>query len=78
MKTFVIHTWSGGTPTYLVSAETKERAWEIVEETWRNEMHTFYVGSDYYHCNRKQTIDDLIELPTFTNSIETIVDINSL
>lgn len=78
MKTFVIFTWGGGTPTYLISAETKERAWEIVEETWRNEMHTFYVGTDYYHYDRKQTIDDLIELPNFENNKESIIDINSL
>lgn len=35
LKTYFVSTWGAGTPDYLVTAATKERAWELVENDWR-------------------------------------------
>lgn len=71
-KTWCISTWGGGTPIYLVTAKTKERAWELVESTWWKK----------YHCpvgelsdNRHQTIDNLMEVPGVFGIRESIVDL---
>lgn len=79
MKTYYISTWGGGTPEYLVSAETKERAWQLVEAEWFKTFGHSGVGSDYYNRNDKiQTINDLIELPGFNNDKEIIIDLMEL
>ena len=77
MKVFYINIWGAGTPEYLVCAETKERAWELVQAEWRKIYDEWNVGADYYHRDRAQTIDDLIELDFSTNK-EYIVDLRNI
>ena len=78
MKTWHIKTCGGGTPHYLVSAETKERAWKMVEEEWRKKYGDCYVGSYQSHSGKynHQTIDDLKEVTGLTAQTSLIVDIN--
>lgn len=76
MKVFYICVWGGGTPKYLVSAETKERAWELVQNEWKK-TYDGNIGSDYYHRDRCQTIDSLIELD-FLADKECIIDLSKM
>ncbi len=77
MKIFGISTWGGGTPDYLVAAETKERAWKLVEEEWRKKFCSYCVGGNIYNSDR-QTIDNLLELdiPWISATAEGIIDIH--
>ena len=78
MKTGHIHTWGGGTPHYLVSASTKEEAWNMVEEEWRKKYNSGYVGG-YESVTRGfiyQTENDLIEIKGLTTQTSLIVDLN--
>ena len=81
MKVFYIDVWGAGTPEYLVCAETKERAWELVQAEWRKTYDGWNVGADYYHRDRAQTIDDLIEvkdfIPYLNDSKEVILNLRS-
>jgi hypothetical protein len=76
-KVWKILTWGGGTPFYLVSASTKERAWELVREEWGKLNISYDVGGDYYerNGNKHQTIDDLKEVPFFYSDKEYIIDL---
>lgn len=80
MKTWHIKTWGAGTPHYLVSAETKEEAWKMVEEEWRKKFASYYVGEKRYgqRANEKwyQTIDDLEEIKGLTTGTKMIFDLN--
>lgn len=81
MKTWHIQTWGAGTPHYLVSAETKEEAWKMVEEEWRKEFDTMYVGgrTSYLFDTEiygHQDIDDLIEIKGLTTQTSLIIDLN--
>lgn len=81
MKTWHIQTWGTDTPHYLVSAETKEQAWAMVEEEWEKKFKTTVVGerTSYYFDTKihvHQTIDDLIEIEGLTTQTSLIVDLN--
>ena len=81
MKAWHIQTWGAGTPHYLVSAKTKEAAWEMVEEEWRKEFNTMDVGvRTFYFFGTEiyahQNIDDLIEIKGLTTKTSLIVDLN--
>lgn len=81
MKTWHIKTWGGGTPHYLVSAETKEEAWKMVEEEWRNKFNTMDVGgrTSYFFDTEiyvHQNMDDLIEIKGLTTGTKLIIDLN--
>ena len=82
MKTWHIRTWGGGTPHYLVSAPTKEEAWEMVEEEWRKRYGNSYVGGskDWYASKRgerfNQSIEDLEEIEGWISDVKMIVDVN--
>ena len=81
MKTWHIQTWGAGTPHYLVSAETKKKAWKMVEEEWRKKFASYYVGGhDSYFCGARkfthQTENDLIEIKGLTTQTSLIVDLN--
>jgi hypothetical protein len=81
MKTWHIQTWGAGTPHYLVSAKTKEEAWKMVEEEWRKEFNTMYVGgrTSYFFGTEiygHQDIDDLIEIKGLTTGTKLIIDLN--
>ena len=85
MKVWYISTWGGGTPNYLVSAETKEKAWELVEKEWRKLNIGYDVGDLNYPYKRDrnfgrshQDISDLIEVSGFNNDKEYIVDLNKI
>jgi hypothetical protein len=83
MKTWHIQTWGAGTPHYLVSAETKEEAWKMVEEEWRKKYGnvpsevggrtSYFFGTEIY---RHQDIDDLIEIKGLTTGTKLIIDLN--
>ena len=78
MKTWHIQTWGAGTPHYLVSAETKEEAWKMVEEEWRKIYDTPLVGG-YKSVTRGfiyQTMHDLIEIVGLTTQTSLIIDLN--
>ena len=78
MKTWHIQTWGAGTPHYLVSAETKEEAWKMVEEEWRKIYDTPLVGG-YESVTRGfiyQTMHDLIEIVGLTTQTSLIIDLN--
>lgn len=75
LKVYHIQTWGGGTPHFIVAAETKERAWELVVKEWRRIVGTPYVGQGNYD-NLKQTIDSLRWLPGLTCDKEVIYDLN--
>ena len=69
-NTYYISTWGGGTPNYLVTAATKERAWELVEEDWRKRGLGRYVGlrpypDSYVPGKDYQTIEHLKEVEGF-------------
>ena len=72
-KTWVIKTWGGGTPFYLVTAKTRERAWELVEEAWWKRYHDRSVGD--YKANQEQNMDNLKEVPGVFGSKEYVVDL---
>ena len=83
MKTWHIQTWGAGTPHYLVSAETKEDAWDMVEGAWKKKYgnvpskvggHAFDFFGDRKYTH--QTIDDLIEIKGLTTQTSLIVDLN--
>ena len=78
MKIWHIKTWGGGTPHYLVSAETKEGAWKMVEEEWRKKYNSYYVGLYQSHSGKYnyQTIDNLKEVGGLTTQTSLIIDIN--
>ena len=76
MKTWHIDIWGGGTPHYLVSAETREEAWKMVEQEWRK-----IYGNRYYFVGqvldgRYQTKDDLVEIVGLTTQTSMIIDLN--
>lgn len=81
MKTWHIKTWGGGTPHYLVSAETKEEAWKMVEEEWWKKFNTVGVGGRTSHffdteIYVHQNIDDLEEIVGLTTGTKLIIDLN--
>ena len=80
MKTWHIKTWGAGTPHYLVSAETKEEAWKMVEKEWWKEFTSYYVGEKPYGQEVKgkwhQTIDDLEEIVGLTTGTKMIFDLD--
>lgn len=78
MKVWHIQTWGGGTPHYLVSAETKEDAWAMVEDEWRKKFNSCYVGGYWSHFGEyiHQTIDDLKEVVGLTTQNSWITDLN--
>lgn len=78
MKTWHIQTCGGGTPHYLVSAETKEEAWKMVEEEWWKKYNSSFVGG-YESVTRGfiyQTENDLIEVKGLTTGTKLIMDLN--
>jgi hypothetical protein len=78
MKTWHIQTWGGGTPHYLVSAETREEAWKMVEKEWRKIYEMPFVGG-YESATRGfiyQTMHDLIEIVGLTTGTKLIIDLN--
>lgn len=78
MKTWHIQTWGAGTPHYLVSAETKEEAWKMVEREWRKIYEMPLVGG-YESATRGfiyQTMHDLIEIEGLTTGTKLIIDLN--
>ena len=78
MKTWHIQTWGAGTPHYLVSAETEEEAWKMVEEEWRKVYEIPLVGG-YESATRGliyQTMQDLIEIEGLTTGTKLIIDLN--
>ena len=78
MKTWHIWTWGAGTPHYLVSAESKEEAWEMVKEEWKKEYNSPFVGG-YESVTRGfiyQTENDLKEIKGLTTQTSLIVDLN--
>jgi hypothetical protein len=81
MKVWHIQTWGAGTPHYLVSAETKEEAWKMVEEEWRKNFDTMGVGGRTSHffgteIYVHQDMDDLIEIKGLTTQTSLIVDLD--
>lgn len=88
MKAWHIQTWGAGTPHYLVSAETKEEAWKMVEEEWRRKKYGYKVGGHVSYIPNPsnkwtdprvynyQDIDDLIEIKGLTTQTYLIVDLN--
>lgn len=81
MKTWHIKTWGGGTPHYLVSAETKEEAWKMVQEEWKKKYNSYYVGAEYFFGQKiggkwYQNIDDLKEIVGLTTGTKMIFDLN--
>ena len=81
MKIWHIQTWGAGTPHYLVSAKSKEEAWKMVEEKWREEYNTLDVGgrtSNFFGYENYvvQTIDDLIEIKGLATQTSLIIDLN--
>ena len=78
MKTWHIQTWGAGTPHYLVSAETREEAWKMVEKEWRKIYEMPLVGG-YESATRGfiyQTMHDLIEIEGLTTGTKLIIDLN--
>ena len=80
MKTWHIQTWGAGTPYYLVSAETKEEAWKMVEEEWKKKYGNVpsKVGG-YQSVTRGyiyQTENDLKEIVGLTTGTKLIIDLN--
>ena len=65
MKTWICTVFGGGTPTYLISAESEKRAWELIKEKWK-----LYIGRG--RCS------GLIEVPFWHADDERIDDINEL
>lgn len=81
MKTWHIQTWGADTPHYLVSAESKERAWEMVQEEWKKKYGNCNVGERYFDFfgDKKytyQTIDNLVLVKGLTTQTSLIVDLN--
>ena len=84
MKVWHIETWGAGTPHYLVSAETKEEAWKMVEEEWRKKYgycpHNVggHASIDSFGAKKYvyQTIDDLKEIKGLTTGTNLIIDLN--
>ena len=78
MKTWHIKTWGGGTPHYLVSAETKEEAWKMVEEEWRKKYNYSFVGGheSVIRGYIYQTENDLEEVVGLTTGTKMIFDLN--
>ena len=70
-KTWICTIFGGGTPTYLVSAESEKRAWELIRqalEKWYGGR--FYLSEDktgglievpYWHADEER-VDDVQEL----------------
>jgi len=81
MKTWHLQTWGGGTPHYLVSAETKEEAWKMVEDEWRKKFNIMEVGGRISHLFGTeiyvhQDMNDLIEINGLTTETKLIIDLN--
>ena len=81
MKTWHIQTWGAGTPHYLVSAKTKEDAWEMVVKEWKKKFNTTFVGrkTSYvlgHEIHVHQDINDLIEIKGLTTPNSLIIDLN--
>lgn len=77
MKTWHIQTWGAGTPHYLVSAETKEEAWDMVEEEWRKKYKTKVGYQDLgVRGEGWQTEVFLEEIVGLTTQTSLIVDLN--
>lgn len=79
-KTYFISTWGAGTPDYLVTAATKERAWELVEEDWRNNNLGYFIGDAPYSKpgDKYQTVKHLREVEGFYGEEEKIVNLRML
>ena len=77
LKVYHIQTWGGGTPHFIVAAESKERAWELVVREWRRIVGPSQVSrGNYDNLNHFQTIDYLRWLPGLTCDKEVIYDLN--
>ena len=78
MKTWHIRTGGGGTPHYLVSAETKEEAWKMVEKEWRKKYNSYYVGGHQSVMRGYiyQTENDLEEIVGLTTGTKLIINLN--
>lgn len=65
---------------YLVGAETRERAWELICNAWREKYHNSVVGSDYYGRGKGNTVEDLKEVNTVPAHVyrEFVVDLFKL
>lgn len=82
-KTWFISTWGGGTPDYLVTAESKERAWQLVEKDWREKRLGYYVGerpyaTSYVPGKDYQTAEHLKEVEGFFGDQERVIDLHKL
>ena len=77
MKTWHIQTWGGGSPHYLVSAETKKEAWLKVKMEWKKKYGSWNVGGlSTPERFIYQTENDLIEIVGLTTQTSLIVDLN--
>jgi len=65
LKTFMIDTWGGGTPLYLIAAENKERAFEMANQAW----------NDRYKSRMRNPINTVKEVKGFFADKETITDL---
>lgn len=71
MKTWICTIFGGGTPTYLVSAESEKRAWELI----RKELRTRY---QHTYFDMKEDTGGLVDFPGWTSEEERIVDIHEV
>lgn len=71
-KTWICAIYGGGTPTYLVSAKSEKRAWELIREA----LFQKYGGWSCLY-SRNQTAG-LIEIPWWHADGERIDDIHDL
>ena len=79
MKAWHIQTWGAGTPHYLVSAETKEDAWKMIEKEWRKKYKTKVGYQDLVVRGEGwQTEVFLKEIKGLTTQTSLIIDINSI
>ena len=72
MKTWICTVFGGGTPLYLVSAESEKRAWQLIGK----ELNSRYRNK--YFINKRNDTGGLVELDGWTSVEERIVDLEEV
>ena len=69
-KTWICTIFGGGMPTYLVSAESEKRAWELIRDALNRKFGWFYLTE--YNCG------GLIPVDGWNSDAERADDLNEM
>jgi len=57
-KLWILRTWGGGTPVYLISAPDRTTAYHIASYEWRKKYSDYYIGGHHNPWTGKYEYQD--------------------